>query len=129
VTATETPAQFLRRAAEQLHGLANAATPGPWRAEPGSRGTGSDGKPWPANYVASDKARPRFKVHSEADAAYIAAVDPGVALAIADMWDAVADEAEGYLVITIDDLEGDAVWTTTYNAARMLLGETEADAQ
>jgi predicted secreted protein len=58
--------------------LCDEATPGPWRAEPGSSGQQADGRPWPSTYVQpidgnGVRQGSRFKVPTEADAAFIAA--------------------------------------------------------
>ena len=80
------PSEIVRRAARLMQERAYAATCGPWHAEPGSSGHGPDGKPWPANYVASAAGVPRFKTHTVEDAEHIAALDPIVADLIADAW-------------------------------------------
>jgi hypothetical protein len=115
---TEHPANKLHRAAEKVRGLANAATPGPWHHEPGSSGHDNEGKPWPANYVAATNVRPRFKVHSVADAAYIAAMDPAVGLAIAD-W---LDEDAG----TYANVAPDCFPKRPLDVALKILGEADA---
>jgi hypothetical protein len=74
----------LRRAARLMRERAEAASPAPWRNEPGSVGRQADGKPWPSTYVAHSANLPRFKVHSVADAEHIASWHPAVALAVAD---------------------------------------------
>jgi hypothetical protein len=134
MTAAETPAQFLRRAAEHLRGLANDASDG---QKDWTWFSGPILDPAPFDFTSRVNAKRPTERGEEwtcvADthphvADYIAAMHPDAVAAIADSWGAVADEMEGYLVVTPDALKGDAVWTTTYNAARVLLGETDADA-
>jgi hypothetical protein len=122
----------VRRAAALLRERATAATPGPWRAEPGSSGMNNRDEPWAADYVAPPAGVPRFKVHTVADAAYIATVHPTVALLIADSWDAAVvemahwsayEDDAGRVTQCLVGVRDD--WTATLAAARALLGEME----
>jgi hypothetical protein len=85
---TESPAETLRRAAEKARGLAAAATPGPWKVRADDSTVAVVG---PDSSIYHRDGSPG----SYADAAYIAAMHPGVLLAVAGMWDAVADESDG----------------------------------
>lgn len=147
MTATETPAQFLRRAAEHLRGLANVATPGGWRTHDGyvPHGgyvatvlAGDSNFVKPVAWVPSFSHEPRdLERQAWPDAAYIAAMCPPVALATADTWDAVADDmgddevvergTAGIGVLVMGRLFSPRkTWTAAVNAARVLLGETES---
>lgn len=73
-------AEMLREAAALMRKRAEAATDGPWRLAPGS-----DGQGWGSDtYDVGEAWRP-------ADVEYIAAMHPGVALALADL---LEEEAE-----------------------------------
>lgn len=74
------PAEQLRAAAQRLRELAGAATPGPWTYVPSSRGG------W---YVDPQTVA---SVGRKVEAAYIAAMHPGVAQALAELLDAVAKD-------------------------------------
>lgn len=88
---TETPTQTLRRAAEKLRTLTQAATEGPWV-------TGKSGlSVWVENvghdlFIAD--TGDQGNAFAEADAAFIAALHPGVALPLADWLDAEASVHE-----------------------------------
>jgi hypothetical protein len=86
-------ADVLRRAAERLREVAGNATPGPWWDDfggvrvgilPRSRHLVTNGFP---NVVAITDRR---GVGGEADAAYVATMHPGVAIALADWLDMYA---------------------------------------
>lgn len=79
----ETPTQTLRRAAEKLRTLANAATPGPWTLRTDDFNVAVVG---PHSSIYHRDGSPG----SHADALYVAALHPGVALALADWLDAEA---------------------------------------
>lgn len=76
------PADRLRRAAEVVRTAADAATPSPWRKE-----------------LEAVRAPGQLKVCNarEADAAFIALLDPDVGRALADWLDATADSEMGHV--------------------------------
>jgi len=82
----------LRTAADKLRELAEGATPGPWRwkpAIPGKLGPLHDASlTWPSGYFTSG-----YDIWIR-DAVYIAAMNPLVGLALADLLDSLADDAE-----------------------------------
>lgn len=93
---TELPSETLRRAAEKLRALAQAASEGPW-------GHASDGafievyghnRRWVADAGRSESKQARH------DGAFIATLHPGVAVLIADWLDAEAGAHEGGMGIT-----------------------------
>lgn len=94
---TESPTQTLRRAAEKLRGIANAATEGPWA-------TGKSGMSVWVESAAGDlfvaDTGDRGNQFAEADAAHIAAMHPRVAVAVADWLDAEADCHEGATAVS-----------------------------
>lgn len=117
------PAATLRRAAEKLRGLANAATPGPWRAT--SYGEG-DMRSW---YVTAPNTLVTTGLHEDddelvaiendgRDAAFIAAMHPGVALVTAETWELLAHEVEGRKYGELSSSACRAV-----DAAELVLGE------
>lgn len=89
-----TPADEIRTAAAHLRALATAATPGPWTTDSsipyGHRVGSSDEADWVA------WTGEHGEDGSQADAAYIAAMGPPVALALADWLDATATWARAY---------------------------------
>jgi hypothetical protein len=107
---TETPAETLRRAAEKARGLAAAATPGPWQTHDthlpvgghtatvlSGEGNDTELRAWLPTW----DHEPWSEVHNVwNDAAYIAALHPGVALLIADWLDAEADCHEGGMTVS-----------------------------
>ena len=131
MSATESPAETVRRGAEKMRKLASDATPGPWRNHdayvPGGGytatvlvGEGNDTKP--LAWVPSSSNDPS-EIDRQAwpDAVYIAAMDPSVALLIAEQWDAVALEIEG---LRYGQLSGSACLAV--DAALKFLGEETA---
>lgn len=89
-----TAAAELRAAAHRLRGCAASATPGPWTRDVsedfGYRVGAADGSAWVAftgDYGVEDE-------RSGPDAAYLAAMHPGVALALATLLDVHADVIE-----------------------------------
>jgi len=87
-------ADELRSAASILRELAEGATPGPWRwkpAIPGKLGPQHDASlTWPSGRLTSgDDIWIR-------DAVYIATVNPLVGVALADLLDSLADDAEQF---------------------------------
>lgn len=135
---SESPAETLRRAAEKMRGLANAATPSPWRTHDTYvhdggytatvlAGDGNDTRPvaWAPSFSNDPNEIDR---QAYPDAIYIAAVHPGVMLLIADQWDAVADLAAISLKHWEDGAlahvsQPTAIETTAIAAAREFLGE------
>lgn len=126
----------LRRAAALIRARAQAATPGPWRSEPGARTLPGE-RPWPSDYVAAAGGPRRFKANSEADAAHIAGWDPPVALTVADWLEAEAaahEQAEAvglHFLAETPDGEVRMRWSTLPLAlalARAFPGETGPDA-
>jgi hypothetical protein len=111
--------EVLRRAAGLMRERAEAASPAPWRNEPGSVGRRADGKPWPSNYVAHSANLPRFKVHSVADAEHIASWHPAVALAVAD-W---LEEAADHLDVDLSDESLDICPTAREGAECSVVGQ------
>ena len=108
-------AQRLRDAAKVLRELAEAATPGPWYQ-------GRDGQYESLRDVYSQREPDDDDSHdiatyiwSDADAAYIATMHPGVALALAD-W---LEHQSGYR-------RGEHVWSTdnALRVADLILGAT-----
>jgi hypothetical protein len=97
-----TPADELRAAAEKLRSLAHAATPGPWRQHDthlgqygytatvlSGEGNDTDLRAW----LPSMSQEPWDETRNAwPDAAYIAAMHPGVGRALADLLD---DQADG----------------------------------
>ncbi|HET7326986.1 MAG TPA: hypothetical protein VFJ14_06820 [Nocardioidaceae bacterium] len=93
-------AEELTAAASRLRALAEAATPGPWRTEcVGSEGwhvfgpCGLDERHPPRRPRVSAVTWGSFE-SDKADAAYIAAMSPPVALAVAELLDAAAQAHE-----------------------------------
>jgi hypothetical protein len=87
-------ADLLRRAAKTLRLKANAATAGPWRAalatSPRSSGTSAIYAYNPRREVVG--STPKLGgIWKPSDADYIATMHPGVALALADWLETVAD--------------------------------------
>lgn len=132
---SESPAETLRRAAEKMRGLANAATPSPWRThdtyvhDGGYTATvlaGDGNNTRPVAWAPSFSNDPN-EIDRQAypDAIYIAAIHPGIALLIADQWDAVADvmafEQRVSGASTPSFIEAKAL-----DAARLFLGEEVA---
>jgi hypothetical protein len=144
MSAVETPAQMLRRAAEKMRALAGAATAGPWRATPHGR------PPTQSWYVTGlhtlittglhediDDHELVAIEHDRADAQYIAAVHPGIGLLVADQWDAIADDMRDDEVVErgtagIGVLVAGCLfsprktWTAAVAAARTFLDEENA---
>jgi hypothetical protein len=159
---TESPAAFLRRASTHLRALAQAASPGPWERPLNTRYKAIVTAPLPEGETGSyidgvDRAtgeRERccvvlantwsngkhYRKRSGRDLEYIAAMHPGVALAVADWLDAEADAHEGVMAVSegVCDIAvavgaGEhriEVAASTLDqalaVARSLLGETEA---
>lgn len=140
----ETPAQKIRRAAALMRERAQAATRGPWRNHDGYvrdggyvatvlAGEGNETRP--VAWIPSFSNQPAdLDKQAWPDAIYIAAMHPGVALAIADQWDAVADDmgddevvergTAGIGVLVLGRIFAPRkTWTAAVNAARTLLGE------
>ncbi len=127
---TESPAETVRRGAEKMRKLASDATPGPWRNHdtyvPGGGytatvlvGEGNDTKPlaWVPSFSNDPSEIDR---QAWPDAVYIAAMDPSVALLIADQWDEVADDMEDCQAREILRIPA---WAKTRAAALKFLGE------
>jgi hypothetical protein len=91
VTAPESPSALLLRAADRLDELAGAATPGPWAASAsipyGHRVGSADESDWVA------WTGEHGETGSQADAAYIAAVDPPTGAGFASVLRAAAEDA------------------------------------
>lgn len=81
-----TPADELRAAAEKLRALSQAATEGPWRCIPNETAVEvwSRSAKWELASVGTDE-----------DAAYVAAMHPGVGLALAAWLDGTARSLDG----------------------------------
>lgn len=146
---TESPAALLRRAAEKMRGLAQRAAGGPWTASPvyspdASATSGVYSFAHPAGSVASEvvasgRIKPGYGgIRHPGNAVYIAAMHPGVALLIADQWDAIVDDmgddevvergVAGIGILVMGCLfTPRKPWTAAVAAARAFLGE-EADA-
>lgn len=114
MSAPESPAETVRRGAEEMRKLASDATPGPWQRPLNVRNKAIVTAPLPENEPSSnwvDGINPttgereqcgvvmvntwsdgrHYRKRSGRDLEYVAAMDPSVALLIADQWDAVAD--------------------------------------
>ena len=89
---SEPPADTLRRAAEKLRGLAGAATEGPWAV--GKSGMSVWVEAASRDMFVADTGD-QGNEFAEADAAFTAAMHPGVALLLADWLDAEAGAHEG----------------------------------
>ena len=122
---TEHPADKLRRAAEKLRALADAATPGPWSRPLNTRSKSTVTAPLPegetGSYISginpSTGEREQccvvmantwsngkhFRKRSGRDLEYIAALHPTVALLLADWLD---EEAETYAAVLPDCFPG-----------------------
>jgi hypothetical protein len=87
----ESNTEIIRRAAAHMRARAEAATPGPWIAKDSGRHVTIFGTQH--RYVADAGVNHVDQVHR--DAAHIAAMHPGVALAVADWLDAEAAAHEG----------------------------------
>jgi len=128
----EAPHDTIRRAAALMRDRAAAATSGRWESITLPE--------WDFYEVRADQsppARPRTEyrwigsdVHERADAEHIAGMHPGVALLIADQWDAAAREMAHWSAY--EDEHGRVLqclvgvrdeWTATLAAARAYLGE------
>lgn len=84
------PAAELRAAAQRLRTLAEAATPGPWTANCEFLTVDTpDGRAL-INVLLSDTDTREAAPQAETDAAYVAAMHPGVALALAALLDSYA---------------------------------------
>lgn len=134
---TASPAVLLREAASKMRELAQAATPGPWRALCDGYGDTSGGT---AEHERRDLLWVRhgdtnvgdvvstygnWNARSEADVLHIAAWHPEVALAVADWLDHAAARAE--CKIANGGGEG-PVWSHEHDAlsvARVYLGRTD----
>lgn len=152
MTAPETPAQTVRRAAEKLRKLANGATPGPWHRPLNARNKAIVTAPLPegetGSYISgidpSTGERERccvvmantwsdgkhFRKRSGRDLEFIAAIHPGIALLVTDQWDLTADLME-YAHAEIDN-NGSVYdeygttrhdWTALHDIALTFLGE------
>ncbi len=129
----ETPAETLRRAAALMRQRAEAASCGPWIVE-----SDGDGNLWIQDPVAPLACIGEEEdASTRADAEYIAAMHPGVALAIADQWDAVIEDmgdeevvergVAGVGVLVLGCLfTPRKTWTAALAAARAFLGEEAA---
>lgn len=138
----ETPAQKIRRATALMRERAQAATRGPWRNHDGYvrdggyvatvlAGEGNETRP--VAWIPSFSNQPAdLDRQAWPDAIYIAAMHPGVALAIADQWDAVADDmgecvergTAGVGVLVLGRIFAPRKpWTAALAAARTFLGE------
>jgi hypothetical protein len=119
------PAETLRLAAEQIRKAAEAATPGPWQ----HMCMGSDGcLVLRANGTVRERHRGRVAKFwlkdwqaDHADAAYVAAMSPPVALAVAAWLEGVAyrDNDDDYGPVEA------AEWNAALATARTYLGETD----
>jgi len=127
----ESPAAVLRRAAEKMRGLANAATEGPWVI--GKSGMSVWVESATGDVFVADTGD-QGNEFAEADAAYIAAMHPGLGLLIADQWDAIADDmgddevvergVAGIGILVLGCLfTPRKSWTAAVAAARLFLGE------
>jgi len=97
-----TPAQELREAARLMKERAKVATPGPWRYDPGKHFRAPGTCSFEESVFVGPIGKEALSVartgetddpESMADAAYIASMHPGVAVAVAGWLD---DEAAGY---------------------------------
>ena len=131
----ETPAQKIRRAAALMRERAQAATRGPWRNHDGyvrdggyvaTVLAGEGNKTRPVAWIPSFSNQPGdLDRQAWPDAIYIAAMQPGVALLIADMWDEIANVAAfEERVSGMTSLN--SIAARALAAASELLGETEA---
>lgn len=135
---TETPAETLRRAAALMRQRAEAASSGPWRTHDtyvhdggytAAVLVGEGNEVRPVAWVPSFSGVPsELEKRAWPDAEYIAAMHPGVALAVADQWDAVADLAAVSLGHYEDGVlvhagQPTAIETSALAAARAFLGE------
>jgi hypothetical protein len=110
MTDDQTPAEELRAAAQRLRTLAEAATPGPWQT------TGKYGYTLATangDRIATFDLSPAEAVLDDdtANAWYAAAMHPGVALALADLLDAIgfamADEGRTQIGSSIENYADD----------------------
>ena len=102
-----TPTQTLTAAAEKLRGLAEGATPGPWEKGETTVDDPNDGPthvsvrtrgtPWYEHLFATEGSR-----ETAADAAYIAAMNPGVGLLLAAALEAEGRRMGGWIPIGIN---------------------------
>lgn len=100
----------LRRAAKRLRQHAEAASPGPWHiGEHVQNGHAHNIHTFPAGTPVADFL-------GGEDAHYIAAMHPGVALAVADWLDSWEGEQ-------LNEFDGNEDWTHAVTVARALLGE------
>lgn len=126
----EYPAEIVQRAANRMHRLASAATPGPWTTsittEPATRATGvhrvvtTDGH-------GSSVAEARW---GREDAEYIASTDPQLMLLIAHSWRLIAADMASVDAVErgqgVVDWKGQPypAWAATLAAGRRYLRET-----
>ena len=108
----QTPADELRAAAEKLRALADAATPGPWE----QTGIGDYG--WTVTTPGTHVAETDDSDRGRADADWIAAMHPGVGLALADWLDLAATEYDPAADVQETDRSHDAALAV----ARAVLG-------
>ncbi|MEV8353166.1 hypothetical protein ACFVTT_34140 [Streptomyces niveus] len=95
---TTSPADELRTAAQTLRERAASATPGPWRREDDQRRL--------ERFVSSENGTLDINFgylgnNNQADAEYVALMDPGVGAALADWLDTVTQYAELYANLTL----------------------------
>lgn len=130
---TETSADTIRRAATLLRERATVARPGPWRTGTHAHRT---------LYTRATPGQPKTGelsglMDTPADAAHTAALHPGVAIAIADLLEAIATEMDDYgsviedagavkVAPAADGFHYDEAppWTKALATARAYLGET-----
>lgn len=121
--------EALRRAAEKARELAGAVPPGPWTHAVDGMCYGGGTDIWPAVFHTMPSGERQVLQTFDASrdggalADQMASWHPGVALAVADWWDASADEAE-----LIDEGINSKAWlydSSAVRAARVFLGEAD----
>jgi hypothetical protein len=130
----ETPAQTIRRAAALMRERAQAATPSPWRNHDGyvpdggyvtTVLAGEGNETHPVAWIPSFSNQPAdLDRQAWPDAIYIAAMQPGVALLIADTWDEIANVA-AFEERVSGMTSPSSIANRALAAARAFVGETE----
>lgn len=119
----ETPAAVLKGAADEIRQLATEATPGPWHAWAGTYPhlviQGPPGVLSEAKGIVSTN----LAVNERADSSWIAALHPGVGMALADWLESTAATVEAVTRKHADAAPTDAHWLAPALAvAQQILG-------
>jgi hypothetical protein len=118
MAATETPAAILRRASDKLRHLASIASPGPWK----TTGIGDYG--WTISMPNGLAIETEDSEQGAVDSDYIAAMHPGVGVALADWLDSTAATVDAVTKRYPPGADASVHWVAPALAvARAVLGE------